>query len=177
MAEKLCGKLQVYTGDGKGKTTAALGLCMRASGHGFRSHIIQFMKGQIDYGELRAVNYFDGLVKITQGGRSCFVNREDPDPVDVDLAKQALEMARREIEKKEFDVLVLDELNVALDFKLVAIEDVMELINARPPDMELVITGRNANEKVIEAADLVTEMKEIKHYYEQGVGCRTGMEN
>ncbi len=177
MTEEFCGLFQVYTGDGKGKTTAALGLCMRAAGHGFRSHIIQFMKGQIDYGELEAVKYMDGLIRITQGGRSCFVNRKDPDPVDVDLARKALDLARKEIEERTVDILVLDELNVALDFGLVSLEQVMELIRARPGSMELLITGRGADPRLIEAADLVSEMKEIKHYYRQGIGCRTGIEN
>ncbi|MFO8057524.1 MAG: cob(I)yrinic acid a,c-diamide adenosyltransferase [bacterium] len=177
MAEINRGCLQVYTGNGKGKTTAALGLCLRAAGHGYRSHIIQFMKGQIDYGELKAVNYLEGLIRITQGGRSCFVRREDPDPVDVDLARKALELAGKEIKERSADILVLDELSVALDFKLVELEDVMELIKSRPHSMELLITGRAAHPEVIEAADLVTEMKEIKHYYRQGIGCRTGIEN
>lgn len=170
------GYIQVYTGGGKGKTTASLGLCLRAAGHGMRSHIIQFMKGQIDYGELTSVERFDGLITITQGGRASFVDKDGPDPEDVRLAKESLDLARDLIKKAEVDILVLDEVNVALDFGLVELDDVLALLRDKPERMELILTGRNAHESIVEAADLVTEMREVKHYYSGGVKSRVGIE-
>lgn len=176
MPGKEKGFVQVYTGNGKGKTTAALGLCLRAAGHGMRSHIIQFMKGQIDYGELEAVKRFEGLVRLTQGGRECFVSKTCPDPEDKRLAQETLALAREAMREGGVDILVLDEINVALDFGLIALDDVLALIRAKPEKMELILTGRNAHPRVIEAADLVTEMREIKHYWDKGVTARTGIE-
>jgi cob(I)alamin adenosyltransferase len=176
MKETPKGYVQVYTGDGKGKTTAALGLCFRAAGHGLRSRIIQFMKGQIDYGELQAAKKFEGLIVITQAGRASFVSRKDPDPEDMRLARAALELAREELEKNEVALLVLDEVNVALDFGLVPLAEVLDLIQKKPPGMELILTGRGAPPPLIQAADLVTEMREVKHYWKQGVPARKGIE-
>jgi len=176
MPELERGYVQVYTGDGKGKTTAALGLCLRAAGHGLRSHLIQFMKGQINYGELEAVKKLDGLVAITQGGRASFVSKEDPDPEDVRLAREALALAEKMVAAGEADLLVLDEINVALDFKLVPLDPVLDLIKKKPEKMELILTGRNAPPEIIAAADLVTEMRELKHYWRSGVNGRKGVE-
>jgi cob(I)alamin adenosyltransferase len=176
MSDLIQGYVQVYTGNGKGKTTAALGLCLRAAGHGLRAHLIQFMKGQINYGELNAVKKLEGLVRITQGGRAEFVNKEHPEPVDIELARKALRLAEEEIAKNEVDILVLDEVNVALDFKLIPLDQVLALIKTKPAKMELVLTGRGAPEEVIQAADLVTEMREIKHYWKEGVNGRQGIE-
>lgn len=170
------GRLQVYTGEGKGKTTAALGLCLRAAGHGLRSVILQFMKGQIDYGELRSVERFDGLITIIQGGRDSFVSRKSPDPEDIRLARETLERAQKLIAEPGIDLLVLDEINVALDFGLIPLDEVLALVHARPEKMELVFTGRGAHPEVIACADLVTEMREVKHYWKNGVACRTGIE-
>jgi cob(I)alamin adenosyltransferase len=170
------GMVQVYTGNGKGKTTAALGLCLRAAGHGMRSRIIQFMKGQIDYGELAAVKRFDGLITITQGGRDSFVSKDRPDPEDIRLARETLAAARAAMTAGGIDILVLDEVNVALDFGLIELAPVLDLIAARPENMELILTGRNAPAAIIDRADLVTEMREIKHYWDQGVSCRRGIE-
>jgi cob(I)alamin adenosyltransferase len=176
MTKKRQGYVHLYTGDGKGKTTAALGLAFRAAGHGLKSHIIQFMKGQIGYGELKSAKKTGGLIRITQCGRASFVSRDNPDPKDVRLAEKALEMARREMEKAEVDILILDEINCALDFKLISQKDVLELIRKRPAGMELVLTGRWAPRAIIQAADLVTEMKEVKHYWKKGVQGRKGIE-
>jgi len=170
------GYIQVYTGNGKGKTTAALGLCFRAAGHGMKSRVFQFMKGQIDYGELFSVTKLEGLMVLTQGGRDCFVSKECPEQVDVDMAKELLEAATESVKSGEYDIVVLDEVNVALDFNLVELEDVLALIDAKPPETELILTGRNARPEIIERADLVTEMREIKHYWRDGVTCRTGIE-
>ena len=170
------GLVQVYTGDGKGKSTAALGLCFRAAGHGFKSYIIQFMKGQIVYGELEAVKKMEPIITIVQMGRPEFVNKKDPDPVDVGMAREAFAHARQIVAAGDHDIVVLDEVNVAMDFGLVSVDEVLDLIRTKPPFVELVLTGRFCPEKVIEAADLVTEMKLVKHYYDHGVGSRNGIE-
>jgi len=170
------GLVQVYTGDGKGKTTAALGLAFRASGHGFRTYVIQFMKGQIVYGELRAAEKLAPLITIVQMGRPEFVNRKNPDPIDIKMASDALARAKEIIGDGEYDIVVLDEVNVAMDFGLIRVSDVLELMKNKPSQVELVLTGRNAPPEIIKAADLVTEMRQVKHYFEQGVGSRTGIE-
>jgi len=168
--------VQVYTGDGKGKTTAALGLVFRAAGHGLRSHVIQFMKGDIRYGELAAAQRLAGLVRISQMGRSSFVDRANPDPEDVRLAREALCLAEASLMSGDYDLVVLDEVNVAMDFGLVPVEDVLRLITAKPAHVELVLTGRNAPQAILEAADLVTEMRNVRHYYDHGVRSRRGIE-
>ncbi|BAT71815.1 cob(I)alamin adenosyltransferase [Thermosulfidibacter takaii ABI70S6] len=171
------GYVQVYTGDGKGKTTAALGLAFRAVGHGMKVFIIQFMKGSIFYGELKTAEMLAPYVTIVQMGREEFVNRENPDPKDVELAQKGIALAKEIMEKNEHDILILDEINVALDFGLVTLEQVLDLIDNKPKDMELVLTGRYAHPEVIKKADLVTEMIEIRHYYnEKGVDARDGIE-
>ena len=168
--------IQVYTGDGKGKTTAALGLCFRAAGHGLRSVVFFFMKGFIEYGELGAAQRMGGLVEVVQCGRASFVDRENPDPVDVRMAQEGLEKARRAVSSGDYDIVVLDELNVALDFELLPIDGVLELLAEAPEDLEIVITGRGAAPEVIEKADLVTEMRELKHYHRRGARARKGFE-
>jgi cob(I)alamin adenosyltransferase len=169
------GTIQVYTGDGKGKTTAALGLALRAAGHGLRTYIIQFMKGSSNYGELKVAESLDGLV-IEQSGRDTFVDRRNPAPVDIELARQGLEKARAAIVGGEYDVVVLDEINVALDFGLVSLDDVRGLIAARPPSLELILTGRSAHPEIVKLADLVSEVLKIKHHYDAGVEAREGIE-
>ena len=171
------GYIQVYTGDGKGKTTAALGLAFRAVGHGMRVFIIQFMKGSIFYGELKTAEMLSPYVTIVQMGREEFVDRNNPDPKDIELAQKGLELAKKIMEKNEHDILILDEINVALDFGLVKLEQVLELMEKKPEDMELVMTGRYAHPEVVKRADLVTEMIEVRHYYaEKGVDARDGIE-
>lgn len=170
------GLVQVYTGDGKGKTTAALGLALRASGHGLRTYVIQFMKGKRDYGELMAAERLSPNLTILPAGRDQFVNRENPDPVDVDLAQKGLARAKEVVKARKHDLLVLDEINVALDYKLIELNDVMDLIRSKPANLEIVLTGRYAPAQIIEAADLVTEMKEVKHYYKAGIASRKGID-
>ena len=170
------GYVQVYTGNGKGKTTASLGLAVRAAGHGLRVVIIQFMKGWIDYGELAGVRMLAPYVEIHQAGRDTFVNRKNPDPEDVRLAREGFERARETILGRRADIVVLDEINCAVDFGLLPVAEVLELVRSRPEGMELVLTGRGAPPEILDAADLVTEMRDVKHYYEKGVDARTGVE-
>lgn len=170
------GYIQVYTGNGKGKTTAALGLALRAAGHGLRTVIIQFMKGWIDYGEIGGVKMLTPHVEIHQCGRDTFVNPKNPDQVDLDLAKKGLSLAEEAMRSKQVDILILDEIICTVLFNLIEEEIILQLMKDKPVEMELVLTGRGATERMIEIADLVTEMKDIKHYYEEGVDARIGIE-
>lgn len=170
------GLVQVYTGDGKGKTTAALGLAFRASGHGLKTYIIQFMKGEIYYGELGAAERLPENITIKQMGRPDFVDKKNPARIDIEMAEEALKLAKDVITGGKYEIVVLDEINVALDFGLIKLEDVMELIEDKPPEVELILTGRYAPAEIIERADLVTEMTEIKHPYNAGVEARIGIE-
>jgi cob(I)alamin adenosyltransferase len=168
--------IQVYTGDGKGKTTAALGLACRAVGHGYKVLIIQFMKGHIDYGELETARRLAPHLTIRPMGRGCRISREKPDPEDVKLCREAMLYAQRAIASGEYDIVVLDEINVAVDLGLAQKEEVLALLNERPSNVELVLTGRHAATEIIDRADLVTEMVEIKHYYQKGIQSRVGIE-
>ncbi len=170
------GYIQVYTGNGKGKTTASLGLAVRAAGHGLRTVIIQFMKGWIDYGELNGMKMLSPFVEIHQAGRDTFVSRKDPDPEDIRLAREGWTLAKRTILEGKADIVVLDEINCAVDFGLLPLPEILEILRRKPDGMEIVLTGRGASEEIIAAADLVTEMKEIKHYYGKGIDARVGIE-
>ncbi len=167
------GQVQLYTGDGKGKTTCALGAGLRAAGHGLRVLMICFMKAEVaerdgetevNYGEFGSIEKIPNF-EIVAMGRLDWVDKENPDPIDVKLAQDGLELAREALLKKSCDVLILDEINVAVEWNLISLEDQLSLIDAKPPDVELIMTGRYARTEVIEAADLVTEMREVKHYY------------
>lgn len=170
------GCIQVYTGDCKGKTTAALGLAFRAAGRELMVCMIQFMKGGGPYGEHLAAEKLAPYLTIIQTGREGWVNRDNPDGEDIRLANEALLLARDALTSGRYDVVILDEINGAVSFGLIQVADVLELIAVKPATVELVLTGRNAHEKIIEVADLVTEMKEIKHYYKAGVPARIGIE-
>jgi len=169
------GLVQVYTGDGKGKTTAALGLALRAAGQGLRVYIIQFMKGWPDYGELNALRHQPNIT-LVQFGRPEFVDRENPDPQDVRMAQEAWQRGLDVLSDGRYDVVVLDEINVALDYGLVSLQQVLALLEAKPGHVELVLTGRNAHPEVVQRADLVTEMRAVKHPYGAGVDGRRGIE-
>ena len=170
------GQTQVYTGNGKGKTTAALGLAFRACGRGLRVMMIQFMKGGGPYGEHAAAEKLTPLLSIIPTGRPGWVRRPNPDPEDIRLAQDAFAQARAALISGDYDLIILDEINGAVSFGLVSVEEVLEMIRSKPPTVELVLTGRDASEEVIAAADLVTEMKEIKHYYRAGIPSREGIE-
>ena len=170
------GLVQVYTGTGKGKTTAALGLAVRAIGKGLKVYMIQFMKGDIEYGEIATARGLENF-EIIQIGRPEFVDRDNPAEIDIKLANDALDHAREIIDSKKYDIVILDEINVALDWKLLELAKVMDVIRSKPESVELVLTGRYAPEEIIELADLVTEMKEIKHPYKNGIEARDGIEH
>lgn len=169
------GQIQLYTGNGKGKTTAALGLCLRAAGRGMRSLIIQFMKGQ-KYGELEAIQALSHYITIEQMGLDTFVHVSGPSAEDIALAKKGLDRAREAMLNDELDILVLDEINVAVYFRLVTVSEVLELLDLKPEKMELILTGRYAPPQLIHRADLVTRMECVKHYYDAGVLARDGIE-
>jgi cob(I)alamin adenosyltransferase len=174
--DRFQGKIQVYTGEGKGKTTAALGLAFRAAGHGFRVMIIQFMKGEDKTGELLAAEKLAPWLTIKPMGRSGFIAKGYPAPEDLALAAKALDFAKEVTLGGAYDLLILDEINVALDFGLLPVEAVLDLIQKKPDSLELVLTGRNADPQIMEKADLITEMKNHKHYFTQGVPDRKGIE-
>lgn len=169
------GCVQVYTGNGKGKTTAALGLALRAVGRGLNVCMFQFIKGSGRYGEHLAAEKLAPLLTIIQSGRPGWVNTKDITE-DRRVAQEALTQARELLTSGRFDLFICDEINGAVGFGLIDVEQVLELISSRPEKVELVLTGRNAHERIIEAADLVTEMCEVKHYYKAGVPARTGIE-
>ena len=168
------GYIHVYTGPGKGKTTAALGLGLRAAGAGLKVYMIQFMKGR-RYSELDAAENIPDFT-IVQYGRDEFVNKENPAQVDIDLAKEGFAHAQEIIKSEKYDVVILDEINVALDFNLITLEDILKLIEEKPEKLELVLTGRYAHPELSKIADLVTEMLEIKHPYQSGVTARKGID-
>jgi cob(I)alamin adenosyltransferase len=170
------GLVQVYTGDGKGKTTAALGLALRAAGWGYRTFIGQFMKGQ-DYGELRGVALLAPYVTLEQFGQPSFMRLEDISPADVAMTQHGLRRVRDVLAGGQYQIVVLDEICMAIYFKLVTLADILQLIDERPCGVELVLTGRRAPQELLDRADLVTEMLEVKHPYQRGIGARRGIEN
>jgi cob(I)alamin adenosyltransferase len=170
------GLVQVYTGNGKGKTTCALGLALRAVGRKLRVCVIQFMKGGGPYGEQMAAEMLSPYLEIIQTGKTGWTRKDKPDSEDIRLAGEALSTATGALSGNRYDLVILDEINYAVNYGLISVDDVLELIRIKPATVELVMTGRNAHERVIEAADLVTEMREIKHYFKAGVKARTGIE-
>jgi len=166
--------IQIYTGKGKGKTTAALGLTLRALGANFRVCFIQFMK-KGNFSEVRALKKFKKLT-FKQFGREKFVSLKNPSREDILLANKALKFARKAVNSKKYDLVVLDEINVAVKFKLIKLAEVIELVKNVPLFTELILTGRYAHGKLIKLADLVTEMQERKHYFRKGKKARKGIE-
>lgn len=170
------GCLQVYTGNGKGKTTASLGLAVRAIGHGHKVFILQFMKGSDNYGELETARKYLPNLTIEQYGLQTFVSKENPSREDIGEAQKGYRRALEVVSGGDYHLVILDEINVALDYSLISLDQVMKIIESRPPHVELVFTGRYAHERILEAADLVTEMSLVKHPFYQGVEAREGVE-
>lgn len=169
------GLVQVYTGNGKGKTTAAFGQALRAVGQGFRVCVIQFMKGR-KYGEFLAAERCLPNLAIHLSGLDSFVMRDNPAPVDIELARQGFAMAREAISSGNYDMVILDEINVAVDFKLIPLGEVIDVIRNKPAAVDLVLTGRYAAPEIIALADTVSEVREIKHHYGAGIKDRAGIE-
>lgn len=168
------GYIQVYTGDGKGKTTAALGLAVRAAGAGHRVFIAQFIKKR-RCSEHRALERFSDLITLKQYGKG-FILKRDPDSSDISAAQKGIRELRTIITSGEYNLVVLDEANVAVHHKLISAEDILDLMASKHKSTELVITGRYADDRVINSADLVTEMKPVRHYASKGVRARVGIE-
>ena len=172
----MTGYIHIYTGNGKGKTTAALGLALRAAGHGFKTYVAQFLKGQ-PTGEIEAAKKLAPLIRIEQFGREGFITVKDgPDDEDVSRAEAGLARALEAMLSGDYRIVVLDEVNTAVHFKILSEQGVLDFIDKRPAAVELVLTGRYAPASFIDRADLVTEMKDIKHYFDKGVKAREGIE-
>jgi cob(I)alamin adenosyltransferase len=169
------GLVQIFTGNGKGKTTAALGTILRAAGHGLRTFIVFFMKGDYEYGEYDTLRKLPNI-DMRQSGFRRFTDPLNIKPEDKEQAESALTAAREAMLSGNYDLVVLDEVNVALNYKLIKLEEVIELINKKPENVELILTGRYADNKIIEMADLVTEMVKVKHPYDKGISARKGIE-
>jgi len=174
-AEETRGLVMVVTGNGKGKTTAAFGQALRAVGQGYKVLVVQFMKGR-QYGEFVAAQKYLPRLTIRRFGLDSFVMRDNPAPMDVELARQGLEFAEKAIVSGDYDMVILDEINVAVDFKLISIQEVVNLIKSKPAAVDLILTGRYAAKEIITLADTVSEVKEIKHHYQAGIKERAGIE-
>ena len=171
------GYIQIYTGNGKGKTTAAIGQAIRAAGNGYRSLIIQFMK-EYPYSELIALKSFKEFIEVEQYGGDDFVYKKElPTRKEKEKAQKGIKRVEEEFTKDNFDIIVLDEIIVSIYFKLIEVGDVIDLMKKKPTNKELILTGRYCPEELIDLADLVTEMKEVKHYYQKGITSRKGFES
>ncbi len=168
------GYIQIYTGDGKGKTTAAIGQALRAAGAGLKVFIGQFIKSSF-YSELNSLKKLSDLITIKQYGRGCFIYG-NPSNEDIQNAISGFKEIQEIVNSNNFQLVILDEINIAIYYKLIDTEDVLNLLHNKPNEVEIILTGRKADPRLIEVADLVTEMKEIKHYYQQGVQAREGIE-
>lgn len=169
------GLVEVYTGNGKGKTSAAMGVALRAIGHGQRVHIVYFMKGSYPYGEQSAMSKLPNIT-FSRFGHQSFVDPKNVTPGEKEEAQKALLAAREAVLSGDYDLVILDEVNVAIAWKLLELDDVVDLINKKPEKVELILTGRYADAKLVKLADLVTEMLDIKHPYDSGVAARRGID-
>lgn len=187
------GLVQIYDGDGKGKTSAAFGLALRAAGRELKVQIIQFLKCSNRYGEITALKKFHPLIQITQTGApcksddgspdfvctgcmKCHINPSNPSPEDYEWARKGFELATNICKDGSCDILILDEINYALSFGLLKIEDVISLIKSRNPQVEIVITGRGTSKELQDAADLITTIQEVKHHYQKGLSEIEGID-
>ncbi len=174
------GYIQVYTGDGKGKTTASLGLAMRALGRCWKVLIIMFTKGGDDYGELNSFMNLSPAIKdnlkIIQAGLDRIVYKDNETEDDVREIKKGWELAKKAIKNDEYQLIILDEANIAIDMGILDVDEVVEVLKNKPEEMEIVLTGRNAHPKIIEIAHLVSEIKPVKHYWDTGIAARKGIE-
>ena len=176
MQNTASGLIIVNTGDGKGKTTAAFGLALRAAGQGFKVLIIQFMKGQENIGEINALTQCKLPIEVNRFGRPGFVQSRACEPLDIYIADRGLNFFRHVLPLSDYGMIILDEILVAIDFGLLKEEALREVLEVRPSHTHVVLTGRNASKHILDMADLVTEMKELKHPYKAGVKAQAGIE-
>jgi cob(I)alamin adenosyltransferase len=171
------GFIQIYTGNGKGKSTAAIGQAVRAAGFGLRTYIAQFMK-EYPYNELNSLKKLSEWIKIEQFGGDEFVYKKElPSKEELEKASKGLQISREKMLSSEYDLIILDEAIVAIYFKLIETKELIEFIKVKPDNVELILTGRYCPSELIDAADLVTEMEEVKHYYQKGITSRRGIES
>ncbi len=170
------GLVMVITGNGKGKTTAAFGQALRAIGQGYHVFVVQFMKGR-KYGEFIAAQKYLPNLTIRRCGLDSFVMRDNPAAIDIEMAQKGLAASQKAIESGKYDMVILDEANVAIDFKLISLPDVIELIKNKPAHLDLILTGRYAPTEITELADTVSEIQEVKHHYNAGIKDRAGIEH
>ncbi|MDZ7796132.1 MAG: cob(I)yrinic acid a,c-diamide adenosyltransferase [Candidatus Marinimicrobia bacterium] len=168
------GRIHLYTGNGKGKTTAALGLSLRAAGAGKNVFFAQFIKGK-KYSEITAIEKFFSAITVKQYGLDCFIINE-PTPADIDAARKGLKEVAHIIASGKYGIVVLDEICIAVFYKLISLQKLIDVLNTRAQSVEIVLTGRYAPSELIELSDLVTEMQEVKHYYHKGEKAREGIE-
>lgn len=168
--------IQIYTGTGKGKTTAALGAAVRAAGYGYKTIMFSFLKDDPNYGEVRAAKDLPFLT-IRQVGRDAFVDFRNPDPVDLAMVRQGWEQAKTAIANHEADVIILDELNIVLATKMLPVQEVVEFLPQYRDKLEIISTGRGAPQELLDIADLVTDMQEVKHYLAKGITSRNGFDH
>lgn len=168
--------LQVYTGTGKGKTTAALGVALRGAGYGLKTLMLSFLKDDPAYGEARAAQLLPGFT-LKQVGRDAFVNFRNPDPVDLELCRAGWEEAKKAVAQKAADIIILDELNIVLATNMLPLDEVCEFLRQYSHTLEIITTGRGAPEELLKIADLVTDMQEVKHYFHKGIASRNGIDH
>ena len=168
--------LQVYTGTGKGKTTAALGVALRGAGHGLKTLMLCFLKDDPEYGEAKAAGFVPGF-ELRQVGRDAFVNFKNPAQIDLYLCRAGWESAKEAILNKHVNIVILDELNIVLATKMLPLQEVVDFLKAHQHELEIITTGRGAPEELIKIADLVTDMSEVKHYFHKGVSSRLGIDH
>ncbi|MCH7723408.1 MAG: cob(I)yrinic acid a,c-diamide adenosyltransferase [Bacteroidetes bacterium] len=171
------GYIQIYTGNGKGKSTAAIGQAVRAAGFGLKTYIAQFMK-EYPYNELISLKHLSEWIKIEQFGGDDFVyKKEPPGKIEIDKAHCGLASAKAKMMSRKYDIIILDEICVSIYFGLFSDEEILTFMKLKPENVELILTGRYCPDKLLDKADLVTEMKEIKHYYKEGITSRRGIES
>jgi cob(I)alamin adenosyltransferase len=172
------GLVIVYTGNGKGKTTAALGLALRAVGYNHKICMIQFIKGSWPYGEMESVKRLEPELELIVAGKGFvgIIDDKSPREEHVKIAKEAIKISKEKIQSGNYDIVILDEVNYAIDLDLIDVKDVIELIKTKPSSLNLVLTGNHAKNEIIDAADLVTEMKEIKHPFKSGIKAKKGID-